>query len=172
MMRRPRFSKRSLIAPVRLRRVASGLMIDSVRSISIHTSRRGRTRRLYRREEWRATDGRTVLLRFAFPTRCRLLPIGQVVTGVAGPAPAATRCLHRSRVIAVEQIGTAGKGVKVSRFETIDKDDHRSAVRIFLQVSKPDRLNARIAVARRAVRQERGFLVGPQQSTQMLDAFG
>src|SRR5205809_780278 len=37
-MRRPRRSKRSLIAPVRLRRVASGLMIDSVRSMAITIS--------------------------------------------------------------------------------------------------------------------------------------
>src|SRR5262252_818182 len=37
MIRKPAFSMRALIAPVRLRAVASGLMIEKVRSIAIVT---------------------------------------------------------------------------------------------------------------------------------------
>src|ERR1700704_4169047 len=57
-IRSPAFSIRALIAPVRLRVVASGLMIEKVRSIAMICPWNGevRLRRLYRRHAGSASD--------------------------------------------------------------------------------------------------------------------
>src|SRR5882762_8939631 len=57
-IRSPAFSIRALIAPVRLRSVASGLMIEKVRSIAMiyPWNREVRLRRLYRRHGGSASD--------------------------------------------------------------------------------------------------------------------
>src|SRR5271166_6984651 len=107
MMRSPPFSKRSLIAPVRLRLVASGLMIDKVRSMVIRISRSGP--RVIPSERTtgnrRQNDLASPLL---LPARCCLLPIDQIMPGFASAAPAGARRLDRVRVVAVEDIGAAG----------------------------------------------------------------
>src|SRR5215469_3998643 len=117
MMRSPRFSKRSLMAPVRLRRVASGLMINSVRSMPIQFSRFGGAGAGYIEQE---DDGQRRVghrsSRFALPARRRLLPISQIVPRLAGSAPAAARRLHGIGVVTVKQIGAARKGVQVIDF--------------------------------------------------------
>src|SRR3954467_8198866 len=100
MIRSPARSKRSLIAPVRLRRVASGLMIDRVRSTAMtslallegagysgaggprQSGQRPSARRPAR-QCWRDAGGPVV--RYAdrsallFPTHAGLLPVGQRV---------------------------------------------------------------------------------------------
>src|SRR5229473_3882230 len=58
-IRSPAFSISALIAPVRLRAVASGLIIEKVRSIAIISSlqgAKGELRRLYRRHRRTASD--------------------------------------------------------------------------------------------------------------------
>src|SRR5215472_2983008 len=108
-MRSPRFSKRSLIAPVRLRRVASGLMIDSVRSMVIFAR-----------------------LRLSLPARRRLVPIGQLVTGFAGAPPAPARGLHCTAVVAIEQIDAAREGPKIRGLHTINEHQQRSPIGVLV----------------------------------------
>src|SRR5207253_3112478 len=58
-IRSPAFSISALIAPVRLRAVASGLIIEKVRSIAMISSLQsvgGELRRLYRRDRRTASD--------------------------------------------------------------------------------------------------------------------
>src|SRR5271167_3894566 len=113
-MRSPPLSKRSLIAPVRLRRVASGLMIDKVRSMVIRISRSktaaGYSERSDTRQTRRQNDASSGL---SLPARCRLLPICQIAPGFAGLSPTAARRLDRIRVVAVEDVGTAGKRLEI-----------------------------------------------------------
>src|SRR5437667_2256062 len=125
-MRSPAFSKRSLIAPVRLRLVASGLMIDKVRSMVIRISGSGWVIPSTQTPDNRR--GNDAASRLLLPARCRLLPIGQIMPGFTGAAPAAARRLDCVRVVAVEDIGTAGKRLEILGFETVDENDHRSAV--------------------------------------------
>src|SRR5207302_1362433 len=152
MMRSPPLSRRSLIAPVILRRVASGLMIDKVRSMVIRIS-------LF-------SSG------LSLPARCGLLPIGQIAPGFAGTPPTAARCLDRVRVVAVEDIGAAGERLEILDFETVDQNDHRSAVRVLGVMREPERLHRRVAVARRTVRQERCLLVAPKRRGEVFDPLG
>ena len=124
-MRSPRFSKRSLIAPVKSRRAASGLMIDKVRSTVIRNSRSGRSWAVIsgasvRNNGWRSSHHSGLSL----PARRRLLPVGQLMPGLARAAPAVPRSLDRGRVVTVEEIGTAGKRLEVTGFEAVDKDEH------------------------------------------------
>src|SRR5271165_3431472 len=94
------------------------------------------------------------------------------MASLASASPPPPRGLHRSLVVAVEQIGTACKGSEFLGFDTIDEDEHRSAVRVLVEVRQPDRLRCGIAVANRTVRQEGGLLIRPQHGAQMLDALG
>src|SRR5262252_377474 len=170
MMRSPLFSKRSLIAPVRFRLVASGLMIDKVRSMVIRISRSGDAG--YTGDE---NDRQRALkhaaLTLLLPARPRLLPICQAVSGFAGTAPAAARRLYGITVVAVEDIGAARERLEIPRFEAVDEDDHRGPVRVFVEMGQPDRLYRRIAVASRAMRQKGGVLIRPQRRIQMFDPF-
>src|SRR5271170_7086335 len=97
----------------------------------------------------RQNDASSSLL---LPARRRLLPIGQIVPDFARAAPTAARRLDRVRVVAVEDIGAAGKGLEVLGFEAVDQNDHRSTVRVLVLMGQPDRLQSRIAIARRTVR--------------------
>src|SRR5690242_8099906 len=128
-MRRPACSKRWLIAPVRLRLVASGLMIDKVRSMVIRISRSGRAALYIGRKLGRQPAAKPRRLPLLLPAGRRLLPIGQIMPGLASAAPAAARRLDRVRVVSVENIGATGKGLEILGFEPVDDNDHRSAIR-------------------------------------------
>src|ERR1700730_2651382 len=101
----------------------------------------GEAGRLYRAHGRPATFGETgARLRPLLPTRCRLLPIGQIMSRFAGTAPPAPRGLDRARIVAVEEVGTTGKELQIRRFQAVDEHDHRSAVRVLIAMSQPDRL--------------------------------
>src|SRR5437763_10678376 len=149
-MRSPRFSKRSLMAPVRLRRVASGLMIDKVRSVAIRVSPSAKGRGVISSETASGNRcRRSAGLRPLLPTGRRLLPIGQAVSGLASAPPAYARRLDGRRVVAVEQIGGTGKSKKIRRLDPVHQHYHRRAVRVLVEMGQPDRLQLRVAVAGR-----------------------
>src|SRR5712671_1586425 len=97
-IRKPAFSISALTAPVRLRSVASGLMIEKVRSIAMITSLQnagGELPGLYRRRPATASDPVTRHKRFlsAFPHAKRMPPLRPPL----GPAwPEVTRRPHYS----------------------------------------------------------------------------
>src|SRR5690349_16784215 len=97
------------------------------------------------------------------PTRFGLLPIGQRMAGGLGAAPAAPRLLDRGLIVAVEHVDTAGILRHIVSFDAIDEKKDRRAVWVFGTVAEPDRLHRRIAVARRAVRQETRIVIGPEE---------
>src|SRR5690349_9636221 len=131
-MRKPAFSKRSLIAPVRLRRVASGLMIDSVRSMAMGGSwARGGAG--YSGRPWRRAEPLGLLS----PPRFGLLPIGQRVAAGLGAAPAAPRRLDRDLIVAVEHVDTAGILRHIVSFDAIDEKEDGRAVRVLGAVAEP-----------------------------------
>src|SRR5690349_8719354 len=106
-MRSPFRSNRSLIAPVRLRRVASGLMIDRVRSAAIASLRSSGRGAGYSGHACRGQSGRLL------PPRRGLLPVSQRVAGGLGRAPALARGCNGAFVLAVEQVEGSGEGVEV-----------------------------------------------------------
>src|SRR4051812_18041301 len=104
MMRKPAFSSRALISPVRLRRVASGLMIENVRCTAIcetvpcckevgliSASARGRQSLMLRPWGAVAPGALGLLLPAAAVV---LLPVGQRVTRGEVRLPAGARCFH------------------------------------------------------------------------------
>src|SRR5579872_2825748 len=133
-MRKPLFSKRSLIAPVRLRRVASGLMIDSVRSVAMKIRSGCSGAGGYSG----SVAGRQSAL--LLPAGRSLLPIGQAVAGGLGLAPAVAGGGDGALVIAVEQVDHAGEPVEVGGCDAVDQDQHRGAVRRVGTGGQPDRL--------------------------------
>src|SRR5215469_12436024 len=94
------------------------------------------------------------------------------MTGLAGPAPSASRRVHGIGVIAVEQIGAARKRRQIFRFDTIDDHEHGCTIRVLVLMREPDRLCDRVALALLAMRQKGSFFIGPQEDIEMLDAFG
>src|SRR5690348_13203827 len=141
MMRSPRLSKRSLMAPVRLRRVASGLMIDSVRSVPIPIAHLGTWAVISDHSVSGNRRGETAPLRFSFPPACRLLPVGQFVSGLPSPAPTAPSRLYRAGIITVKKIGATREGSEILRFQIVDEDDHRGIIRVLIPMGQPDRLH-------------------------------
>src|SRR5215467_11052841 len=94
------------------------------------------------------------------------------MTGLAGPAPSASRRVHGIGVVAVEQIGAARKRSQIFRFDTVDEQEYGSAVRVLGVMREPNRLCDRVALALRAVWQKGSFFIGPQEDIEMLDPFG
>ena len=90
----------------------------------------------------------------------------------AGTAPPTPRGLDRAGIVAVEEVGTPGKELQIRGFQAIDEHDHQGAVRVLIAVSQPDRLNRRVAVASRTVRQETALLVSPERRVEVFDPFG
>jgi len=108
--------------------------------------------------------------RFALPARGGLLPIGKRVAGIAGAAPAAAGRFDHVGVVAVEEVEAACVGPQILGFDAVDEHQYRGAVGVFLTVRQPDRLQGRMAVGYRAVRQEGRFLVGPQRCAKIFGA--
>src|SRR5437867_6730247 len=105
---RPFCSKRWLIAPVKLRRVASGLMIDRVRTMAMEAlaaQRKGAGYSETQSQRQSAGDGDG--LRLFLPAGSGLLPVGQGVASTGGAAPALARHLDCGLVVALEHIRTA-----------------------------------------------------------------
>jgi len=93
------------------------------------------------------------------------------MTGLAGPAPSASRRVHGIGVVAVEEIGAARKRRQIFRFDTVDEHEYGCTVRVLVVMREPNRLRDRVALALRTVWQKGCFFIGPQQDIEMLDAF-
>src|SRR6185312_759463 len=145
-MRSPARSKRSLIAPVRSRRVASGLMIDRVRSTAMALFSAGERVRGYSGPTGRQQPASSLL----FPPRRGLLPVGQRVAGGVGRPPAAAGGLDGVGVAAVEQVEAAGEIAEVGGLDPIDEEQHGRAVGVVVAVRQEDRLRLGVAVALRS----------------------
>ena len=94
------------------------------------------------------------------------------MTGLAGPAPSASRRVHGIGVVAVEEIGAARKRSQIFRFDTVDEHEYRCAVKVFVVMREPDGLCDRVALALCAMWQKGSLFIGPQEDIEMLDAFG
>ena len=99
-----------------------------------------------------------------------LLPIGDRVAPVFVCPPAAACRLQRRRIGPVEHVEAAFEAAGIGRGNTIDHDGDLSAIGIGVVGAKKDRLARGLAVSRRAVRQERALIVGPERRVQRLRA--
>src|SRR6516164_779905 len=94
------------------------------------------------------------------------------MTGLAGPAPPASRRVHGICVVAVEQIGAARKRRQIFRFDIVDEHEYGCTVRVLIVMREPNRLCDRVALALGAMGQKGSFFIGPQEDIEMLGAFG
>jgi len=99
-----------------------------------------------------------------------LLPVGESAPGLTCAAPTAPRRFDRAVIVAIKEVGAATKSVKIGGLQPIDENQRRGAVRVLVAIGQPDRLQRRVAVANRAMRQERCFVIGLQRGVQMFDA--
>ncbi len=83
------------------------------------------------------------------------------MAGVLEALPACPRGLDRGLVVAVEQVEAAHEAIEIAGLDAVDKDQKRGAVGIFFRRRQVDRLRLGVAVARRAVGQERRRVEGP-----------
>src|SRR5262245_11881321 len=169
-MRRPFSSKRALTLPVRLRRVASGLMIDSVRSAmerSFYLSGNGGA---YSGECGSGPVGQTLAL-LPLPAFA-LLPVGpRVACRLLGlPAPTCRR--DGAFIAAVEDLDRRAPSANVARGGAVGQDEHRRSVGVLLRRGQPDRLILGEAVAARTMRQEGAVVICPQRGIERLDPLG
>ena len=175
-MRRPAFSRQALTSPVMLRRVASGLRIERVRSIAMDRglvgqvrARRGVIVEIARRCQTRSGRGCQSPARCHCPSRVCCQYTTSCPASRAAP-PAAAGVGDRRLVLAVEQQQAALEGFRPVVLGTVDENQHRRRVGVFLRRRQEDRLRGRVAVPGGAVGQEGTLPVGPQQSVERRDA--
>ena len=89
---------------------------------------------------------------------------------LAGATPAGTSGLDCPGIVAVKKIRASRIGSNVFGFNTIDKYQHRRAVRVLVAVTEPDRLHRGVPIARRTVRQEGCLVISPQCRVEVFDA--
>src|SRR5258706_2565764 len=155
-MRRPWASKRLLICPVKFRRVASGLMIERVRSVAMTGSsgRKGSETEaaLYPALRGAATRppaaDQPPALPPELPAGLGLAEIFERVAGVLGLLVAHPCGLGRGLVAAVEDLDAALEHLGRCDRGAIRQHHHGGTVRVLVTVGQPDRLVARVALAR------------------------